>query len=57
MADIDVEDVLSKLSQRDKISLLAGRYIDASLGENLLTRNQVSTSGTLKQSTNTVFHR
>jgi hypothetical protein len=26
MASIDVEDVLSKLTEREKISLLAGRY-------------------------------
>ena len=36
MADIDVEDVLSRLSQSDKISLLAGGEIHGGIGEYLL---------------------
>jgi hypothetical protein len=52
MASIDVEDVLSKLTEREKISLLAGRYplspstaVNASLAF-LTISVQVLTSGT-----------
>jgi hypothetical protein len=57
MASIDVEDVLSKLTEREKISLLAGRHFlsQSAAAFNLIMISQVSTFGTHNQSPNMVF--
>jgi hypothetical protein len=55
MAAIDVEAVLAKLTDKEKIDLLSGNCADVVLSSRALTAVQVSISGIRKPSQNMAF--